>query len=125
LCTDANSTSSRGDPFPSSELAPVDPLTVCIIIIIVVLCFLVVVGILWCLYCRPRQQLKLDGTSESCPNPAYDDYTHKDSCLSPQYTSHDRPYQYKFVPTYDSQQINEMLKTPSIGAVEKSTFAPV
>ena len=72
---------------------------------------------------RPRQQLKLDGTSKSCPNPAYDGYTHKDSCL-PQYTSHDRPYQYKFVPTYDSQ-INEVLKTSSTGAVERSTFAPV
>ena len=127
MCTDANSTSSRDDAFPSSEVAPVDPHAVWIIIVVVlcvsILCLSVVVCVR--LYYRPRHQLKLAGTSESCPNPAYDDYTHKDSCLPPQYTSHDRPYQYKFVPTYDSQQINEMLKTPSVGAVERSTFAPV
>jgi len=102
----------------------VNPHTVWIIVV-VALFVSVVVCFLWCLCCRPKQQLKLDGTSESCPNPAYDDYTHKDSCLPHQYTSHDRPYQYKFVPTCESQHINEVLKTSSIGAVEKSTFAPV
>lgn len=98
-------------------------ITIAVVLCVSVLCLSVVVCVRLCY--RPRHQLKLDGTPESCPNPAYDDYTHKDSCLPPQYTSHDHPYQYKFVPTYDSQQINEMLKTPSIGAVERSTFAPV
>jgi hypothetical protein len=95
----------------------------------VVIIFLVVLVLFFVLVlylrCRPRQQLQLDGTPRSCPNPAYDDYTHKDLCPPPQYTSQDRQYQYKFVPTYDSQQINEMLKTPSVGAVEKSTLAPL
>lgn len=127
MCTDANSTSSRGDPFPSSEVT-LDPVTVFVIAAFIIIIVGLVLYVVFCVLrpCyRPRQQLKLDGTSKSCPNPAYDDYTHKDSCLPPQYTSHDRRYQYKFVPTYDSQQINEMLKTPSIGAVERPTFAPV
>jgi hypothetical protein len=105
----------------------VDSFPVNLIIIIIVLscvCFGLILYFGCQRFCH-RQQLKLDGATKSLPNPAYDDYTHEDSCPPPQYTSHDSPYQYKFVPSYDSQQINEMLKTPPIGAVEKSTFAPV
>lgn len=127
VCSDADSASGHGDSVPSSEVAPERSPTVYIIAIVVLLC--VCICLAFCLvylYChRHRQQLKLDGTSKSCPNPAYVGYTHKDSYPPPQYTSHDRPYQYDPVPTYDSQQINEMLTTTSVGTVEKSTLAPV
>jgi len=134
LCPEADSTSGHADSVPSSEVAPLGLFTesMYIIIILVLLCVSICLALyVGYQYCRHRQQLKLDGTPKSCPNPAYHGYAHRDLCPPPQYTSGDRhrskvdPYQYKYVPTYDSQQINGMLKSPSFGAVEKSTFAPV
>ncbi|PSN44046.1 hypothetical protein C0J52_26083 [Blattella germanica] len=103
-----------------------------IVIILILLCITTILALyMGHNYCRNRQQLKLTGTPKSCPNPVYHDYAHTDSYPPPHYNSSDHhrskvdPYQYRYVPTYDSQQINDMLKSSSIGVTEKTALAPV
>jgi hypothetical protein len=93
------------------------------IIFILVLLFVCISLALYIGYqcCRQRQQLRLDATPKSCPNPAYDGYAHTDPYPPPQYTSGDRSqlkvgsYEYEFVPTYEESQQIDMLKVPSFG----------
>ncbi|GLG92640.1 Putative cysteine-rich protein 11, partial [Gryllus bimaculatus] len=82
-----------------------------------------------CYQCYLNRQPKLDVSPKSCPNPAYNGYTHRNSFPPPRYTSTDRQskceaYHYKYVPSYDSQQFDS-LKSPSFGASEKTALAPV
>ncbi|XP_021928456.1 cysteine-rich motor neuron 1 protein-like isoform X3 [Zootermopsis nevadensis] len=112
VCTEADSTRNHGDSVPSSEVAPLGfftesvYITIILVLVCVIICFAFYFGYQ---YCCHRQQLKLDSTPKSCPNPAYHGYVHRDSCAPPQYTSGDchrsnvDPYQYEYVPAYDCQ----------------------
>jgi hypothetical protein len=94
-----------------------------IICILVLLCVCICLALYIGYQCyRQRRQLRLDGTPKSCPNPAYDGYTHSNPYPPPQYTSGDDSHlkvgsydECKYVPMYEeSQQIN-MLKASSFG----------
>nr|CAD7400890.1 unnamed protein product [Timema cristinae] len=95
-------------------------------VMFLIICFLVY--ILW-QHRRRRQHLTFDGSPKSGPSPAYKGYTHHDDSFPPpHYSTADRGskmYQYDYVPSYDPQHINDMLKSPSIEATEKSAIARV
>lgn len=119
LCSEADGTSSHADSVPSSsgDSPVVFTESMYIICILVLLCVCICLALYIGYQCY-RQ--RLDSTPKSCPNPAYDGYTHSNPYPPPDYTSGDRSHlkvgsydEYKFVPMYEeSQQIN-MLKAPS------------
>ncbi|XP_047108022.1 cysteine-rich motor neuron 1 protein-like [Schistocerca piceifrons] len=99
-------------------------------IIIGLLFFLVAVMAFYLMWqCYRKKQYKL-GSLKSCPSSAYNNYVHRDSFAPPRYTSGDRqskcePCHYKYVPTYDTTQFSDFVKSPSFGATEKTALAPV
>lgn len=94
-------------------------------LIIVIFLVVVIIVVVYKLYqCFKKRQLKMDISPKSCPNPAYNAYSHRNSFPPPRYISTDRQAKYKYVPTYDTQQF-DLLKSSSLGASEKTALAPV